>query len=214
MSRINKLLSINWKIIMAIVALGLFSNPVLAQLLLKWPSPDEKIPSYTITPKKGSMYVFRTPKDDVKLGDIQKVEVFETEHHVYRVPFRYKNVKVDNWLEYNDKGIEILASVGTITIVEKKPIISVTIVGSGCSSPSYNIVEWWADGENLSNNHGQLVKRSRIDNLKGQHPAWLQKAFTRDRFKEKGFKTLKEANEFMAKLRLGLAHAIVGNQDD
>jgi hypothetical protein len=107
---------------------------------------------------------------------------------------------MDRWMEYNDKGVELYAN-GTITITEEKPIVSVTIVGSGCETPNYNIVEWWAEGEDLSNSHGQLTKRSRIDNLKGQHNAWLQKVFTRDRFKEKGIATLEEANEFMAKLR-------------
>jgi hypothetical protein len=201
MSRINNSLSISCKLMVAVMVLGLLSNDVMAQTKLTWPSPDEKVPSYTITPKEGSMNVFRTPKDDERLGDIQEMEVYEDEHHVYRVPFRYKNVKVDHWGEYNDKGIEIIGTLGAITIVEEKPIVSVTIVGSGCSSPNYNIVEWWADGEDLSNDHGRLAKRSRIDNLKGQHAAWLQQAFTREHFREKSFNTLEEANEFVGKLR-------------
>ncbi len=200
MARINKSFSTSCKVMMVVFVLGLLSNYVLAQTKLTWPSPDEKTPSYTLDPKEGSIQVYRTPKDDVKLGEIQEVEIYEPEHHVYRAPFRYKNIKVDRWMEYNDKGIEIFAN-GTITITEEKPIISVTIVGSGCSTPNYNIIEWWAEGEDLSNSHGQLIKRGRIDNLKGQHNAWIQKAFTRDRFKEKGFKTIEEANEFMGKLR-------------
>ena len=200
MSRINKSFSTSCKVLVAVLVLGLLSNYAMAQTKLTWPSPDEKIPSYTLDPKEGSIQVYRTPKDDVKLGEIQELEVYESEHHVYRAPFRYKNVKVDRWMEYNDKGIEVFAN-GTITITEEKPIVSVTVVGSGCSTPNYNIVEWWADGEDISNSHGQLMKRGRIDNLKGQHNAWIQKAFTRDRFKEKGYETIEEANEFMGKLR-------------
>ena len=200
MSRINSLLFISIKVLVAVMVLGMLSNYAMAQTPLTWPEPDEEVPSYTLDPREGSIQVYRTPKDDVKLGEIQEMEVYESEHHVYRAPFRYKNVKVDRWMEYHDKGIEILAN-GSITIIEEKPIVSVTIVGSGCSSPNYNIVEWWAEGEDVSNSHGQLIKRGRIDNLKGQHNAWIQKAFTMDRFKEKGFKTIEEANEFMAKLR-------------
>ena len=200
MSRINKSFSVSCKVLVTVLVLGLLSNYAMAQTKLTWPSPDEKIPSYTLDPREGSIQVYRTPKDDVKLGEIQELEVYESEHHVYRAPFRYKNVKVDRWMEYNDKGIEVFAN-GTITITEEKPIVSVTVVGSGCSTPNYNVVEWWADGEDVSNSHGQLIKRGRIDNLKGQHNAWIQKAFTRDRFKEKGFETLEEANEFMGKLR-------------
>jgi len=167
---------------------------------LTWPDPKEKVPTYTLEPQPGSMYIFNTPKDDVKLGPPQEIEIYEEEHHVYRAPFNYKNVKMDFWLEYNDKGVEVLPS-GSITIVEEKPIVSVTIVGSGCSTNNYNLVEWWAEGEDLSNNHGQMVKRSYTDNLNGQHAAWLQKMFTRDRFAEKNVKTMEEANEMMAKMR-------------
>jgi hypothetical protein len=188
-------------IFLTIVLVFIFlADHVFAQTKLTWPEPDEEIPSYVLEAREGSVYIFRTPKDDVKLGEVQEMEVYEPEHHVYRAPFRYKNVKMDRWMEYNDKGVELYAN-GTITITEEKPIVSVTIVGSGCSTPNYNIVEWWDEGEDLSNSHGQLTKRSRIDNLKGQHNAWIQKAFTRDRFKDKGFTTLEEANEFMAKLR-------------
>ena len=200
MTRLNNSFTYSCKVLGTVIVLGLLSNLANAEMEVTWPSPDEEVPSYTLDPKEGSIQVYRTPEDDVKLGEIQEMEIYESEHHVYRAPFRYKNIKVDRWMEYNDKGIEIFAN-GTITIVEEKPIVSVTIVGSGCSTPNYNIVEWWADGEDVSNSHGQLIKRGRIDNLKGQHNAWIQKAFTRDRFKEKGFETMEEANEFMGKLR-------------
>lgn len=172
---------------------------VTAQNLPKssWPSADEAEPSYTIPPKPGTQPTFRAPKDDSRLGPVQAPEVFDTEHHVYRVPFRYKNVTIDYWFEYDDKGIEIAADRGSITIVEEKPIVSVTVVGSGCSAPSYNIVEWWAEGEGVSNARGQLIKRQRIDNLLGQHPAWIQQALSR----KHEFKTAEEANEYKEEIR-------------
>jgi len=200
MKIVRATINLTFRCMAILMVFGLLINHAVAQTKLTWPEPDEKVPSYTLEPREGSIQVYRTPEDDVKLGEIQEMEVYESEHHVYRAPFRYKNVKVDRWMEYNDKGIEVYAN-GTITITEEKPIVSVTIVGSGCSTPNYNIVEWWADGEDVSNSNGQLIKRGRIDNLKGQHNAWIQKAFTRDRFKEKDFKTLEEANEFMGKLR-------------
>ena len=200
MEKVNRIVCIMCRFVTIVVVIFSLSNHVVAQTELTWPSPDEEIPSYVLEAREGSVHVYTTPKDDVKLGEIQEMEIYEPEYHVYRAPFRYKNVQMDRWMEYNDKGVELYAN-GTITITEEKPIVSVTIVGSGCETPNYNIVEWWGKGEDLSNSHGQLVKRSRIDNLKGQHNAWLQKAFTRDRFKEKGFTTLDEANEFMAKLR-------------
>jgi hypothetical protein len=200
MEKVNRIVCIMCRFVTIVVVIFSLSNHVVAQTELTWPSPDEEIPSYVLEAREGSVHVYTTPKDDVKLGEIQEMEIYEPEYHVYRAPFRYKNVQMDRWMEYNDKGVELYAN-GTITISEEKPIVSVTIVGSGCETPNYNIVEWWGKGEDLSNSHGQLVKRSRIDNLKGQHNAWLQKAFTRDRFKEKGFTTLDEANEFMAKLR-------------
>lgn len=184
-------------------ALALFSVAVIVQggvqliTWTKWPSPEEKIPSHTLTPKEGSMPVYRTGQDIERLGPMRQVEVYETEHHLYKVPFYYKNVTLDNWLEYSDKGMEMLADAGTITIVEEKPIVSVTIVGSGCVSPNYNIVEWWGKDEDLSGTHGQLVKRCCIDNLKGMHNAWLQQAFS----KKQQFDTVEEANKYLQTIR-------------
>jgi len=129
---------------------------------------------------------------------VREPEVFQTEHHVYTTPFRYKNVKVDGWMEYDAKGIEILADVGSITIEEQSPIISVTIVGSGCSGRNYNIVEWWGPGESLKETQGQLVKRQRVDNLKGQHPAWIQTALTSS---PPQFESVADANAYIARIQ-------------
>lgn len=157
---------------------------------LDWPSPDEEQPTYTM-PGTYEEASYRAPEADELLGRMQKVEVYEEEHHVYMVPFRYENVTIDYWSEYSDKGIEIAAELGSITIVEEKPIVAVTVVGSGCSTQGYNIVEWWGEGEGLDDPHGQLIKRQRVDNLVGQHPAAIQRAFSQPR----EFESLEEANE-------------------
>ena len=161
--------------------------------------------SYTLLPEERiKLYSSEKAKDVERLGELREVEIFETEHHVYTVPFRYKNVEVDKWFEYNDKGkgIELAADTGSITITEERPIISVTIVGSGCSSPSYNIVEWWGSGENIhklkKNNAGQLIKRQRIDNLKGQHNGWVQSALTQE---PPEFKSIEEAKGYLERIR-------------
>lgn len=187
---------------MIILGITLFFNMSLAQETpLVWPDPNEEVPSYTLEPREGSMNVFHTPNDDVKLGKVKKAEVYETENHLYRVPFNYQNVKVDGWTEFHDKGIEVRPT-GSITIVEKKPIVSVTIVGSGCSAPNYNTVEWWGESESLANHHGSLIRRSRIDNLEGQHSAWLQKALVKpDRFNEKGITTIEEATALLNEMQ-------------
>ena len=164
---------------------------------LRWPSPDEKLPSYTILPKEGSMPLYRAPQDNNKLGPPQEVEVFETEHHLYRSPFHYRNVTIDHWSEYSQKGVEIFGDVGSITIVEEKPIVSVTVVGSACSTPGYNILEWWADGEGLKNTRGQLIKRQMIEGLKGQHNAWPQKALS----EKQTFESVEEAEAFVEQLQ-------------
>lgn len=157
---------------------------------IDWPSPNEQQPTYTM-PGTYEEACYRAPEADELLGQMQKVAVYEEEHHLYMVPFRYENVTVDHWSEYGDKGIEITTELGSITIVEEKPIVSVTVVGSGCSTPNYNIVEWWGEGEGLANAHGQLIKRQRVDNLVGQHPAAIQSSFSQPQ----RFESLEKANE-------------------
>jgi len=155
--------------------------------------------SYTLLPegefeKSWNSY----PGDDELLGEMRQPEIFETEHHVYSSPFRYKNVQLQNWSENSAKGHEFLADIGSITIVEKQPIVEVICVGSGCSGNNYNISEWWNEGESIRNCKGQLVKRQRVGDLQGQHPAFLQKALTQDLPE---FKTLDEAVSFIKKIQ-------------
>ena len=121
--------------------------------------------------------IHTSPKDDERLGELRKPEVFIIDHHVYSVPWHYPNVVLDGWLEYGDKGTELYGEKGTITIQEDKPIVAVTSVFSGCASPNYNLIEWWGDGEGERWRKtkrlpvdGRLIKRQRVDNLKGQHP--------------------------------------------
>ena len=106
-----------------------------------------------------------------KFGPVKERQIFSTERHVYETPFMYDNVDVGNYLEIDPtKGIELIADQGFITISEDKPILGVTVVGSGCKAGGYNICEWWNEGEHIDNMKNQLVKRQRIDNLNGAHP--------------------------------------------
>ncbi len=159
-----------------------------------FPGVEEKVPSYTIPPSTydGITPGFhRAPQDDYRLGPSQEVETYQEEHRVYKSPFRYKNAAIDYWWEYSEKGVEIQAERGSITITETKPIVSVTVVGSGCETPGYNIVEWWSEGEDKWAPRGQLMKRQRIGDLRGQHPQFLHGALmTRQKFT-----SLEEANK-------------------
>jgi hypothetical protein len=112
---------------------------------------------------------------------------------LYRSPFHYNNVVIDNWVEFSEKGVEIQAERGSITVREQQPIVSVTVVGTGCETPGYNIVEWWSDGEDPNDPQGQLMKRQRVGDLRGQHPQQLHQMFV----KKQHFKTLEEANDFV-----------------
>ena len=109
-------------------------------------------------------------------GPIRKVEEIETVRRVYETPFFYDNVEIGDFYEIDPwRGNELKADTGYITITEDRPIIGVTIVGSGCTQNGYNIVEWWDDGESIDNMKDQLVKRQRVDGLKGIHPSvWTE----------------------------------------
>ncbi len=155
--------------------------------------------SYVLPPTgKAAEKWFCEPEDEEQLGEIREPEVYETEHHVYSAPFRYKNVRLKYWSENDAKGHEFLADLGSITIEEEQPIVEVIVVGSGCSGNNYNIIEWWNEGETLRNTDSQLIKRQRVDNLKGQHPAWVQKALAKELPE---FKSLEEATAFLKKIQ-------------
>jgi hypothetical protein len=164
--------------------------------------------SYIIPPEGPPAEIWKShPDGDEMLGEMRKPEVYETEHHVYSAPFRYENVQLRYWSENHLKGHEFLADLGSITITEEKPIVEVTLVGSGCSGNNYNIVEWWNEGETLRNSSSQLVKRQRVDNLKGQHPAWVQKAMCKEL---PDFKNLEEAVTFIKRMQR-IVHGMTSN---
>jgi hypothetical protein len=109
-------------------------------------------------------------------GPPKKAEEFTTRRRVYETPFVYENLDVGDFYEIDPtKGIEFKADTGFITITEDRPIVAVTIVGSGCTRAGYNIVEWWNEGECVEHMNDQLVKRQRVDNLNGIHPSvWIE----------------------------------------
>jgi len=109
-------------------------------------------------------------------GPNKEAEEFTTVRRVYETPFMYDNLEAGNFCEISaTKGIEFRSDDGYITITEDRPIVAVTVVGSGCVRAGYNIVEWWDEGENIDDIPEQLVKRQRVDNLNGMHPSvWLE----------------------------------------
>ena len=156
--------------------------------------------SYVLPPREPQDGWWRShDKGDKPHGEVRQPEVFETEHHVYSTPFNYENVQLRHWSEgKTEKGPEFLADLGSITIVEKQPIVEVIVVGSGCEANNYNIVEWWDEGETLRSCKGQLIKRQRAGNLQGQHPAWIQKALCNELPK---FESLEQAEAFLRKIQ-------------
>jgi hypothetical protein len=165
--------------------------------------------SYTMLPQGPFADKWRShDRGDAPHGEVRQPEVFETEHHVYSTPFNYQNVELREWDEgKTSKGPEFLADRGSITIVEKQPIVSVTVVGSGCSGNGYNIIEWWGESETIRNCRGQLIKRQRVGNLQGIHPAWIQKMLCQE---QPDFETLEEANACLRKIQR-YVHAMTSN---
>ena len=156
--------------------------------------------SYVLTPRAqfGDRWLSHD-RGDKAHGQVRQPEIYETEHHVYSTPFNYENVELRNWSEGTSvKGPEFLADLGSITIVEEQPIVEVIVVGSGCESNNYNIVEWWGEGESVRNAKGQLIKRQRVGNLQGQHPAWIQQALCMELPK---FETLEQAEKYLGQIQ-------------
>ena len=110
-----------------------------------------------------------------RVGPPKDPEILSTETHLYVCPFNYTNVVLGDWIEFGDKGMEFFADTGYLAITEEKPIIGVSVIGSGCVPRGYNICEWWGEGESIDDMQGALVKRLRVDNLNGTHPSiWLR----------------------------------------
>jgi len=107
-----------------------------------------------------------------KLGPPREREVIETTQRTYIAPFLYDNVEVGDFLEIDpDKGIELKALDGYISVEEELPIVSVTVTGSGCVPKGFNICEWWDEDEDITKMKEGIVKRQRIDELNGIHPS-------------------------------------------
>ena len=77
----------------------------------------------------------------------QAREAWRTKTHAYWAPFNYPNVQVDlgrpgTGVEFNPDGAELdIYPYGAITIQEQEPIVAATVIGSGCSSMGYVILE-------------------------------------------------------------------------
>jgi hypothetical protein len=113
-----------------------------------------------------------TPELREKLGPSREREAIETTNHTYIAPFLYDNVEVGDFYEIDpDKGIELKALDGYISVEEDRPIVSVTVIGSGCVTKGFNICEWWDEGEDITSMKDGIVKRQRIDELNGIHPS-------------------------------------------
>jgi len=148
------------------------------------------------------------------------VDEFATKIRVYQTPFMYDNVEVGDFYEIDVmKGIEFKADTGFLTITEDRPIVAVTVVGSGCVPRGYNILEWWEDGETIDNVNNRTLKRLRVDNLNGVHPSVWIHILTKLPFLVEGFKAagipfnydhvsgggIKDDWELLKKLSLGFS---------
>ncbi|MBM4030093.1 MAG: hypothetical protein FJ280_32540 [Planctomycetes bacterium] len=105
-------------------------------------------------------------------------EVWRTKTYVYWAPFNYANVKVelgrpDTGCEFNPDGAELdIYPYGSITIEEDEPIVAVTVIGSGCSTNGFVVLE----AEPLEWKYPRTAVRMRQDNLWGMHvrgDAWF-----------------------------------------
>gem|GEM_PF-1215555 len=109
-----------------------------------------------------------------QFGPVRCAPDLETVRRIYTTPFLYDNVEVGDFYEIDPtKGLELKADTGFISIREERPVVAVTVVGSGCGTRGYNICEWWNADENIDSLQDQLVKRQRIDGLNGIHPMIL-----------------------------------------
>jgi len=104
-------------------------------------------------------------------GTPQTREVWRTKTYAYWAPFNYDNVTVElgrpgTGVEFNPDGAEIdIYPYGSITIEEQEPIVAVTVIGSGCSYPSYVVLE----AEPLEWKYPRTAVRMRKDSLWGMH---------------------------------------------
>lgn len=104
-------------------------------------------------------------------GTPQAREVCRTRTYTYWAPFNYPNVQVElgrpgTGTEFNPDGAEIdIYPYGSITVEEEEPILAVTVIGSGCSTGGYVVLE----AEPLEWQYPRTAVRMRRDNLWGMH---------------------------------------------
>jgi hypothetical protein len=129
------------------------------------PKNPERQPGERFTEKEQE--VARLAKDETP----QTREVARTRTYTYWPPFNYPNVKVDlgrpgTGVEFNLDGAELdIYPYGAITIEEAEPIVAVTVIGSGCSTQAYVILE----AEPLEWKYPRTAVRMRKDHLWGTH---------------------------------------------
>ena len=101
----------------------------------------------------------------------QTREVWTTKTYAYWAPFNYPNIQVElgrlgTGVEFNKDGAELdIYPYGSITVEEDEPIVSVTVIGSGCSFQSHVILE----AEPLEWKYPRTAVRMRRDHLWGMH---------------------------------------------
>jgi hypothetical protein len=101
----------------------------------------------------------------------QTREVSRTRTYTYEAPFNYPNAQVDlgrpgTGVEFNPDGAELdIYPYGAVTIEEEEPIVAVTVIGSGCGTQCYVIIE----AEPLEWKYPRTAVRMRKDNLWGTH---------------------------------------------
>ena len=106
-------------------------------------------------------------------GEPQAVEAFTPVTYEYWAPFNYPNIRVelgrvDPYMgaEFNPDGVELdQPSYGAITIVEKEPIVEVTVIGSACVPPG--IV--WLQAEPLEWKYPRTGVKMKKEKLWRQH---------------------------------------------
>lgn len=121
---------------------------------------------------KQTVYSAFTDEQIKQFGPMKNgLDTIQTERHVYTTPLMYANVTVGNFVDIDpERGVGLQADEGFVTIKEDKPIVAVIVVGSGSAPKGYNLLEWWGEGESISDMKTQLVKRQRVGNLEGMHP--------------------------------------------
>ncbi len=110
-----------------------------------------------------------------KSGESQVREASISVTYHYWAPFNYPNIKVElssrpkpfpTGAEFNMDGVELeIPPYGAITIVEKEPIIGVTVIGSACVPPGFVMLQ----AEPLEWKFPRSGVKMKIDNLWGQH---------------------------------------------